>query len=65
METEEIEKFAEGKKLNEQELVLKLVELKKINFITLEAILFVKVNQKCGLQEATKIVVYSEAFKNG
>ena len=65
METQEIEKFAEGKKLNEQELDLKLVELKELNFITLEAILFVKINQKCGLQEATKIVVYSKAYKNG
>ena len=65
METKEIEKFAEGKKLDIQKLDLKLKELRNMKLEMIEAILFVKINQKCHLQEATKIVVFSKAYKKG
>ena len=48
-----------------KELNLKLVELKKLKLEMIEAILFVKLNQDYSLQEATKTVVFSEAYIKG
>lgn len=63
MEPEYIEKIAEGKKLNKEELESKLLEFKDENYRILEAIYFAYNNQKCSLHGAMFIVVNSKAYR--